>query len=513
MLKTRLLRRIVQTTAPRNDDNRINMKLKQLLLALDKKRFADYPLDVDIASICCDSRQVSKDSLFVAVDGEKEKGSRFIDAAIAKGACCVITSGGRPVTLEREVPVITFPDTRVAVARLADEFFGHPSEKLKVIGVTGTNGKTTVTYLIKSIAEKAGFSSGLIGTINYLIKDKVIPAVNTTPGALQLQHLLKQMVDNGCKWCVMEASSHGIEQDRAANIDFTAAVFTNLTQDHLDYHHNLENYFLAKAKLFSGLSGGAYAIINADSPYSLRLKSLTKAKCITYAIDSFADVKGSDLILSLEGSKFIVESESFKLKLKTGLIGRHNISNILAACALAASQKINPEAIKEGIENFPAVRGRLEKVIQSEKFNVFIDYAHTPDALENVLKILRQWTPKKLILVFGCGGDRDRLKRPLMGSCAEKYADWTVITSDNPRGEVPSLIADEIVKGMKGKNHKIVLSRKEAIDYALARAKAQDTVLVAGKGHENYQIFADRKIDFDDRQVVEEWLIKKQISI
>lgn len=482
------------------------MKLKQLLLALDRKRFADYPQDIDIVSICCDSRQASKDSLFVAIDGEKEKGSRFIGAAIAKGARCVITSNGRPQTSGPEVSVISFPDTRIAVARLADEFFGHPSGKLKVIGVTGTNGKTTVTYLIKSIAEKAGFSSGLIGTINYLIKDKAIPAVNTTPGALQLQDLLKQMLDNDCKWCVMEASSHGIDQDRAANIDFSAAVFTNLTQDHLDYHHNLENYFLAKAKLFSGLSCGAYAIINADSPYSLRLRSLTKAKCVTYAIEASADVRAKDLDLSLDGSRFLVESKNSNLKLKTSLIGRHNISNILAACALAFSQKINPQAIKEGVEDFPGVRGRLEKVVQCEKFNVFIDYAHTPDALENVLKVLRQWTPDKLIVVFGCGGGRDRLKRPLMGSAVEEYADFAVITSDNPRGENPSAIADEIAQGMKGKNYEIVLGRKEAIDYALARAKARDTVLIAGKGHENYQIFADRKIDFDDRQTVEDWI-------
>ena len=483
------------------------MRLKELLRVLSM----ESPVDMDISSISCDSRLVQKGSLFVAIDGLKDRGGNYIDEAIKRGAACIIATDNKSTFDTKSIPLIKHSDTHSALAILADEFFGHPSGKIKVVGVTGTNGKTTITYLVENIFKEAGLSSGIIGTICYSFKDKIIPACNTTPSALQLQPLLKQMLDAGCNYCIMEVSSHGLHQKRTLGIDFKAAIFTNLTQDHLDYHKNLEDYFLAKSRLFSGLSADAYSIVNADSPYAVRLKGLTPARFITYGIDSQADVSSCDLVLNGAGSEFLLKAEKFKFesKIKTSLIGKYNISNILAGAAFALTQGIPAGHIKKGIENFNGVKGRLEKVTQSSDTDIFIDYAHTPDALENVLDILRQFSRGGLIVVFGCGGDRDRLKRPLMGSVADKYADFIVITSDNPRSEDPALIAVEISGGIRHKDYKIILDRREAIQFAVSRAKIGDTVLIAGKGHESYQIFQDKRIEFDDRKVVEECLAEK----
>lgn len=478
------------------------MRLARLLRRISSKgsgRFFDrHSQNVDITALACDSRVITPGCLFVAIDGTKAKGSDFIDEAIRKGAAGVVTACGRAKAHEARVPVIWFPDTRYALAVLADEFFGHPCGKLKVIGVTGTNGKTTVTYLIRSILEKAHFSCGIIGTINHSFKDKIIPAGNTTPGPLELQALLKQMCRAGCDYCIMEVSSHSLDQKRTAGIDFKAAIFTNLTHDHLDYHLNLENYFSAKRKLFEELNEHAFSIINADDPYAAGLKSLKRGKLITYGIDSAdADIRATNLRMNLAGSGFILNTKKRKTKIKTGLIGRHNVSNILAAAAFALSQKIDLSRIAGAVESFKGVRGRLERIEAKER-NVFVDYAHTPDAFFNVLGTLRNLARHNLILVFGCGGERDSLKRPLMGKLAQEYADKIIITSDNPRSEDPQKIADDIISGMKADNYKLILDRKEAIEYGLSVSKPGDTVLIAGKGHEHYQIFKDKRIEFDD---------------
>lgn len=522
------------------------MRLARLLKKITKIKPAARLANIDISSICCNSKKVEPGALFVAIDGIKNKGSDFINEALRRGAACIVlpifnadkrksNADTRRFTEGNLCSSVTFParrdnlcssvhkkifsvrtktafipvrDTRYALALLADEFFGHPSGRLKVVGVTGTNGKTTTTYLIRSILEQAGFSPGIIGTINYSFKDTLMPAANTTPGPLELEQLLRQMLDAGCSYCIMEVSSHGLDQKRTEGIRFEAAIFTNLTQDHLDYHRDMENYFLAKSKLFNSLSQDAYAIINLDSPFALRLKSLTRGKIITYAIDSDAQVRATGLSLSLEGSEFNLGFKNSRTKIKTNLIGRHNISNSLAAIAFSLSQGIELPDIKRALANFPGVRGRLDRVKSKER-NIFIDYAHTPDALENVLSILRQFSKRRLILVFGCGGERDHLKRPLMGSIAGKYADTVIITSDNPRSEKPQLIAEEIARGIGPGEYKIILERRKAIEYALAKSKAQDIVLIAGKGHENYQIFKDKRIEFDDSLIASEWLRKK----
>ncbi|OGX14413.1 MAG: UDP-N-acetylmuramoyl-L-alanyl-D-glutamate--2,6-diaminopimelate ligase [Omnitrophica WOR_2 bacterium GWF2_43_52] len=481
------------------------MKLSQLLKRIDNKRFSSCGFDRDIVSICSDSKAVRPGALFVAIDGAKAKGSEFVAEAVIKGAVCIIAPLHTPSPVSAEMPFITFPDTRYALAVAADEFFGHPSGRIKVVGVTGTNGKTTITYLIRSILREAHFSAGILGTIGSIVKDTLIPALNTTPGAIEVQSLLQQMIDAGCHYCVMEVSSHGLDQKRVEAIDFTAGIFTNLTQDHLDYHIHLENYFLAKAKLFTALSKDAYALLNLDCPYGRRLVGMTQAPVVSFAIDSDADLRATDIKLSLDGSEFRLRSKEHEVTLSTRLIGRHNISNILASVAFSLTQGIGLEDIAKAVTAFSGVKGRLEKVCSADR-NIFVDYAHTPDALENVLRILRQLSGGKLIVVFGCGGDRDRLKRPLMGSAAERYADTIIITSDNPRSEEPKDIAEAIASGIATKRYTIILDRREAIYEALRKAGSNDTILIAGKGHENYQIFKDKKVAFDDIIVAQECL-------
>lgn len=486
------------------------MRLVRLLKRLNNNNIKALPscsVDrVNISGIACDSRQVQRGSLFVAVDGAAHKGGAFIDEAIQRGAACVVSKSSPCSSLRNgEVPFIRYSDTRYALAELADEFFGHPSKELKVAAVTGTNGKTTVTYLIKCICEEAGHPAGVIGTVGYSFKGKEFPAANTTPGPIELQSLLRQMVDDGCAYCIMEASSHGISQQRVQAIDFIAAIFTNLTQDHLDYHRSMENYFAAKSKLFRNLSKDAYAILNADDPAALRLRPLGAGKPMSYGIHSDAQVKAERVTSGLSGSEFILNAMGKKIRIKAPLIGNHNISNILAAAAFALTQNIELTQIKKALGGFAGVRGRLQRVTAKEK-NVFVDYAHTPDALENVLRTLRALSHNKITVVFGCGGERDSLKRPLMGEVAKRYADNIIITSDNPRSEDPDRIAKAIARGIKNKAYRIILDRKEAIAFSLAKSRKGDIVLIAGKGHERYQIFKDKKTEFDDYEIAREYL-------
>ena len=389
---------------------------------------------------------------------------------------------------------------------IGQRFYGYPSNKIKSIGVTGTNGKTTITYLIESIIHAAARRCGVIGTVNHRIGEKIIPSKNTTPGFLDNQRYLAQLADLGVDYCVMEASSHALDQGRLEGIGFSAGIFTNLTQDHLDYHQNMDSYFKAKSLLFKNLSSSAVSIINVDDDYGILLLPMTKSKTITYAIDSSADVRAQNIIYHLSGSRFEIVFPQGMMRIHTRFIGKHNIYNILAAFAWGYAQGLNPEIIRQGIEHLRHVPGRLEPVENDKGFFIFIDYAHTDDGLINVLKALRAVSAERIILVFGCGGDRDRTKRPKMASAACALADYSIVTTDNPRSEDPQAIINEIITGFTKKNYETCVDRKEAIGRALKSAQKNQIILIAGKGHEDYQIFKDRTIAFNEREIVKELL-------
>lgn len=378
---------------------------------------------------------------------------------------------------------------------------------MKLIGVTGTNGKTTITYLVEKIFS-AQYKVGVIGTINHHFGKKIIKAKNTTPGFIEMQKILQDMSIAGVNLVAMEVSSHGLHQNRVRGLNFSSAIFTNLTPEHLDYHGNMKNYFLSKAKLFKGLKKDSFAIINIDDKWGRDLLKLTKAKIITYGFDK-GDFFASDVKMNLDGISFNANFGKLRFNLSSSLIGRHNVYNILAAAACGISQNIPVESIINGIKKLKLVCGRLEAIEVGQSFKVFVDYAHTPDALENVILTLDKSKKKRLILVFGCGGDRDRIKRPKMGRIASRLCDYCVITSDNPRSEDPQRIAGDIAKGISTDNFIIELDRFKAIKKALSLAKKDDIVLVCGKGHETAQIFKDKTIEFCDQKVIECLLSKK----
>jgi UDP-N-acetylmuramoyl-L-alanyl-D-glutamate--2,6-diaminopimelate ligase len=488
------------------------MTLDQLIKVLD---IAKIPLgfkDFQVSGIACNSKLVKDDFIFVAIKGNKEDGNKFILESIARGARVVIyqdtrTQVRQDTKTKVKVLFIKVKDTRKALAKLAGEFYGNPSSKVKVIGVTGTNGKTTVTYLIEALLKEAGFSPAVIGTINYRFNARIIPSKNTTPGPLELQEMLKKMSDKGCDYAVMEVSSHALDQDRVGGICFSSAIFTNLTQDHLDYHQNMENYFFAKSRLFKDLTKKSFSVINADDKYGLRLKKiLSKRKIITYGIGDKADVCAQNIRVHLSGTEFTLKGFNNKFNIRTKLVGRHNIYNILAAASWALGEGLDIDVISESMEKFSLVPGRLEKIDSPRGFSVFVDYAHTDDALKNVITTLRQLTDKRIIVVFGCGGDRDKTKRPKMARVVSSLADFFIITNDNPRSEDPDEIIADITKGIVKSDYYVLPDRREAIKKALFIAKAGDIVLVAGKGHENYQILNDKTIHFDDREIVRECL-------
>ena len=486
----------------------MNMKLDMLLAALPAaKRFG--PAGREIAGIACDSRQVRPGWLFVAIPGNKMDGFAFIDDAVTRGAVAVVTEQAPPGL--KDVTVIRVPNAREALARLASTFYGHPSARLRLIGVTGTNGKTTVTYMIRDILESAGLSCGLIGTVEYRLGSRVIPASRTTPDSLTLQSFLSQMVQSGCASAVMEVSSHALDQERAWGIEFDAAVFTNLTQDHLDYHKTMEAYFEAKRRLFTAIGRGgkpAAAILNLDDPYGRRLAESPdiKARIITYGRAPEAAVRADRIRLGPSGSAFHATTPWGEADLTLRLLGGYNVSNALAAMAACGSLGISLSIVKQRLGEMRAVPGRLEQVPCKRGFQVFVDYAHTDDALLNVLQTLREITAGRLIVVFGCGGNRDRTKRPKMGAVAGRLADYSVLTSDNPRTEDPLAILDQIRAGIGQAPHEVVPDRAEAIRRAIGLAREGDIVLIAGKGHETFQEFDNRVIPFDDREIARELL-------
>src|SRR5450432_1200001 len=462
-------------------------------------------LDREVDGIFYDSRRVQKNGLYVAVRGAHFDGHKFTEQAIERGASAIVVE--RPESHSRATSLVV-ADSRLALADLAFTFFRKPALRLKMAGVTGTNGKTTTTFLLKHICEAAGLRSGLIGTVRYEIGERVLPATRTTPESLDLQELLAQIAGVGCKAAIMEVSSHALAQERTRSLEWDVAVFTNLTQDHLDFHQTMENYFEAKAQLFAGLRDQpnkkqATSVINLDDRYGAQLvrRLGPDAPVVTYGLSARADFRASNYRTEFGGTSFQLDATGKSYLVRVPLIGRFNVSNATAALAAATSLGVNLRDAVLSLGKAPQVPGRLEAVPAKRQFQAFVDYAHTPDALLNVLKTLRELAPNRLILVFGAGGDRDRQKRPLMGRVADQNADCSIITSDNPRKEDPLAIIEDVKKGFRSGNFEIVPDRAEAIARAIALAQPRDVVLIAGKGHETYQEFADHTIPFDDLQV------------
>ncbi len=458
-----------------------------------------------IRGIGSDSRTVEKDSLFVALKGAKHDGAQFIDEAIKKGAR-VVASSHPPAKKRADVLFLHVDDPHKFLHEVTRRFYGPLSSKVKSIGVTGTNGKTTITYLIESILHEAGKTCGVMGTVNCRIGKKVLPSKNTTPGLVENQQFLAKLAEKEVEYCVMEVSSHGLDQGRVELIDFKSAVFTNLTSDHLDYHRTRENYFLAKARLFTNLSPRAVSVINIDDPYGAKLVSMTKSRVVKYGISGEADICAKDIKTSVLESHFTVRANGQSIEVRTKLIGLHNVYNILAAAGVCFNEGIALETIRRGIARLEHVPGRLDRIESPKGFAVFIDYAHTEDALKNVLEALRKIGPRRIITVFGCGGDRDKTKRPKMGRVAGHLSDVVIVTNDNPRSEDPQSIISGIILGFSTDNYQVVGDREKAIQTAIAMAGAGDIVLIAGKGHEDYQIFKDRTIAFDERAIVKKYL-------
>jgi len=414
----------------------------------------------------------------------------------------VVLEGQQPVA----VPAVRVRDIRRAMALLAAAFYGNPAAAMRMVAITGTAGKTTTSYLARSVFEHAGRKTGLLGTINYWVLGQKFPAPNTTPESLDLQRLLAQMRDAGADTVVMEASSHGIELQRLAGIDFGAAVFTNFSQDHLDFHGDMEGYFRSKLKLFEALAPSAAAVINADDPALAAVAPATRARLLRFGIDRPADVTASAISEDIAGSRFTLEIAGRRSPVALSLPGRHNVYNALAAAAAAHACGIGDGDIAAGLAAVSAVAGRFERVDAGQDFSVVVDYAHTPEELDRLLAAAKKLAPARIITVFGCGGDRDRSKRPLMGRAVAQWSDVVVVTSDNPRTEDPSAIIKDILPGLAGKPHQVYPDRRQAIHRAVAEARSGDLVIIAGKGHEDYQIIGTEKTHFDDREVAREAL-------
>jgi len=478
--------------------------------------------------VCVDSRLVQDGDIFVAVAGSVYDGHDFVAQAVARGAKYVVTEkhdlniGHWASSIE----VVTVEDSASAIGGLAQASKGNPASKLTNLAVTGTNGKTTTAYLVRSVIQTAGHKCGLIGTIIYDTASSTCQASLTTPDSLAIAEAQQQMVKAGAKYMVIEASSHALSQNRLAGIEFKAAAFTNLTGDHLDYHKTKESYLAAKTILFSALSGHATAVLNKQSPEAQHIAEKTKAKILWYAVEEPADISAHIESMDMNGTRFSmldtrypssIEHRASRIKVKTPLLGRHNVSNHLAAAGLCLAAGLDLQAIAAGLSALQGVPGRLEKVDYTSHesratSHILIDYAHTDDALKNVLSTLKPLCKGRLIVVFGCGGDRDRTKRPRMARVAEELADFVIVTSDNPRTERPEAITEEIIAGFENPNSpkiSVEQDRKKAIELAIKTAEKDDIVLIAGKGHETYQIIGTQKFAFSDKVVAEECLKKR----
>ncbi|OGL46194.1 MAG: UDP-N-acetylmuramoyl-L-alanyl-D-glutamate--2,6-diaminopimelate ligase [Candidatus Schekmanbacteria bacterium RBG_16_38_11] len=497
------------------------MLLNKLLEILPEKKISGET-DLNISSIEYDSRKIKDGSLFVAIRGLKDDGYKFIGDALIRGAKAIVVNEGlfdaKAYRQNKPFTAIEVKDSRSDLALLANKFYDFPSRSLKLIGITGTNGKTTTSYLIESILKEDGKKTGLIGTINYRIGDEVLPALRTTPESSDLQKILKDMVSAGCGFAIIEVSSHSLELNRVDGCYFTGAIFTNLTKEHLDFHKNMKNYLSAKKKLFQGLKNmngsdtTTFAVINADDPVAGEIIAATGVRIATYGLKVKADISAADFKSDFSGTRGRVIFPDGEIDISSPLAGGFNIYNILAAAAASYCLGIRKEKIVEGIAAMKSVPGRFQMVEWNGDFEIIVDYAHTPDALERCLSQAKNISRGKLITVFGCGGDRDKGKRPEMGRIGAELSDVLYITSDNPRSEDPVKIIEDIKAGIKGKEIKekvkIIPDRREAIYGALEIAQTGDLIVIAGKGHEDYQIIGNKIIHFDDKEVVLEKLKK-----
>jgi len=477
-----------------------------------------------VTGISYDSRRVDRGHVFVALKGQHADGTAFARQAIDRGAIGIVSEHS-PIA-HTAVPWLVVSDARLALAFLAAEFYRNPSREMQVIGITGTNGKTTTAYLIASIFDAAKIRCGILGTVAYRIGDELREATRTTPEAPDVQELLREMVDRGCGACAMEVSSHALSLKRVDGMSFAAAVFTNLTRDHLDFHEDMESYFQAKRRLFEMLPPNAPSLINVDDPRGAALMS-AGGRAVTYAINRSADITPGPLAFSLEGLSFDVRTPRGTIHIRSSLVGRPNVYNILAAVSTATALGLPFDAIEGGIQSLEGVPGRFQVVSSAkDEVTVVVDYAHTDDALRNLLETARPLARGRLITVFGAGGDRDRTKRPLMGMVAGRLSDMIVVTSDNPRGEDPARIIEEILRGItpdtrgpstsgqrdSGQRMLSIVDRREAIGKAIEVARPGDLVLIAGKGHEKYQVIGDRVLPFDDVAVAREALARRRTN-
>jgi|tagenome__1003787_1003787.scaffolds.fasta_scaffold20971868_2 UDP-N-acetylmuramoyl-L-alanyl-D-glutamate--2,6-diaminopimelate ligase len=467
---------------------------------------ADAPAEgaqIKIRQVACDSRKVQAGSLFFALHGAKTDGNTFVREAVERGAAAIASEEAPPADLPAKVAWIRVREARKALALTSATFFEHPGNALKMVAVTGTNGKTTTTSLIDAIVKASGAKTGLFGTIAYQTPRGEYPAPNTTPESVDLQGALAEVRDAGGRYAVLEASSHSLALDRLWGCHFAAAVFTNLTREHMDYHKTFEDYFSAKKKLFDGTGADApdNSIVNVDDAYGKRLASLMK-NAVTYGLESGAALTTKKFQLTFAGLKFTAQTPKGKVQVASRLVGRINVYNILAAIGAAQALGLSNEVIETGIRNLQSVSGRFENIDCGQKFFVVVDYAHTDDALENLIRTARELNPKgRIITLFGCGGWKDRTKRPVMGEVAGRLSDLTILSNDNPKTEDPLKIISDVVVGLQKASGKYLIEpdREKAIGLAIDEARSGDIVLLAGKGHENYQILADRTIKFDDR--------------
>ncbi|CAH0120126.1 UDP-N-acetylmuramoyl-L-alanyl-D-glutamate--2, 6-diaminopimelate ligase [Paenibacillus sp. CECT 9249] len=495
------------------------MKLSSLLIGLVTTRISGDP-HIEINRIVVDSRQVKQGDLFVCIPGLTVDGHRFAAEAIANGAVALMTDR-EMAGLSDPITIVQVRDTRRALAVMADAFYGHPSHRLKLIGVTGTNGKTTTTHMIETILNRYGQKTGLIGTMYMRIGEHQEKTVNTTPESLELQRYLHDMKKHGAEYAVVEVSSQAIDMGRVRGCDFKTAVFTNLTHDHLDYHRTMDRYLHTKALLFAQLGNkfGAppkTAVLNTDDPAAQYIAEQTSATLVTYGIRHPADVWASDIRTMPDGMTFTANTFRGAFPIRLNIVGWFNIYNALAAIAVCLIEGVPVERIRSGLASFMGVKGRFQPIRSGQDFSVIVDYAHNPDGLEKALRTARELTSGKLICVFGCEGDRDREKRPMMSQIAAQWSDLAILTSDNPRSEDPDRIIDEMARGL-GANPFAdrclrITDRREAIRHAIHAAGTQDCVIIAGKGHETVQIVKTDKLPFDDSEVAAEFIRERSRS-
>ncbi len=467
--------------------------------------------NLDITSVEYDSRKIVEKSLFVAIKGYETDGHLYIRDAIEKGAVAIVVTDESDILEIENITIIKVKNTRKALGKISSNYFGNPGKKIKVIGITGTNGKTSITYFLKSIFNEAGYKVGIIGTIENQIDNVVYPSSVTTPESRDIQELLFNMVEKGCEYCLMETSSHALYLDRVDSVPFKTAIFTNLTQDHLDFHKDLTDYLNAKKILFTYIQPDGYTILNADDISSDEISKIAGGKILTYSLNNISNYRANNIKMDIHGTNYNLIYDNLNINIQLKMIGEFSIYNSLAAIAAAHELNISFKNIKDGIKKV-SVNGRFQLIDSKKNFAVVVDYAHTPDGLYNVISTAKKITKGKVICVFGCGGDRDNKKRAIMGKVAGELSDYCIITSDNPRTEDPEKIIDMVEIGVKKINASYIkiTNRKEAIEYSINIAKKDDIIIIAGKGHEDYQIIGKTKYPFSDYKIAKKLLDDKE---